>query len=189
MEAGRHDADHRAWNSIEEERFVENFRVAAEFGSPELIAHYKNFVSARCRVTRRETASRERGNSVEVKKIGRDRRGLNDARNSSVIEKDRVVFRSDHIFQNSVLKTKSIEFVGRKESAAFPAAGVRNSFDAQCNGAIEIFVRKCSKKRVVVHAEYNCGRGDTEGEREQCNREEARLLSDLPDCEPGILNK
>src|SRR5882724_7502683 len=189
MEPGRHNADQRAWNSIEEERFVENFCVAAEFGSPELIAHYKNFVSARRRVARRENASGERGNSVEVKEIGRDRRGLNDARDSSIIEKDRVVFRSDDIFQNSALAAKSIEFAGRKEIAALPAAGVRNSFDAQCDGTIEIFVRKCSKKGVVVHAEYNRGRGDTEGEREQCNREEARLLSYLPDSEPGILNK
>src|SRR2546421_2127295 len=106
MEAGRHDADQRAWNSVYEKRFVQNFRVAAEFGSPELIAHYKNFVGARRRVTRRENASRECGNSVEVKKIRRDRRSLNDARDSSVIEKDRVVFRSDDIFQGGALAAK-----------------------------------------------------------------------------------
>src|SRR5256885_3328865 len=126
MEAGRHDADQRAWNSVYEKRCVQNFRVAAEFGSPELIAHYKNFVDARCRFTRRENAPGERGNSVEVKKIGRDRCGLNDTRDSSVIEKDRVVFRRDEIFQNGVLATKSIEFVGKKETAAFPAAGIGN---------------------------------------------------------------
>src|SRR5438445_12944805 len=119
MEAGRHNADQRAWNSIEEERFVENFRVAAEFGSPELIAHYKNFVSARRRVTRRENASGERGNSVEVKKIGCDRRGLNDSRDSSVIERTEW-FSEATISSRTVLwRRKASSSLGEKKSRPF----------------------------------------------------------------------
>src|SRR5437660_131943 len=151
--------------AVENEGFVENVWIAAEFRLPEVVVHHEHWRSIRAAIIWREGAPEERRNAQEIECVGRDSftsRPVADGFAVVVLEAYAVI--GDGFLKHVVLFTKGAGFVRQEKIASFPSTNICEILNSKYDGTLEILVGKRIDNNTVNNAEHDRRRADAQSQ-------------------------
>ena len=176
----RHDADEGGGNAVEDEGLADEARVGAEPPRPHLVVHDEDGRRAGLRVVRRERAAQRGGHAQEVEHVAGDEAavellGALGGRVDLVLERAR-----DDFFKRLDLRLV-VEELRELEVPAPARARPGRIVDLDLHQAVDVGVHRVRVHQDVLDdAEHRGGGADAQGQGQDGERREGRLLAESP---------